>query len=245
MPKWLEMLYKAGGLASLAYYLILGLGTRFGLSASWLWLVFGVLLLGSGLSGSVRLPDAVRWLWRLGLILGAVGLCALLGMVISGMHAVPPKGLDAVIVLGARVNPDGPSPALTHRIDAAAGYLKENPEAICIASGGKGTDEKVTEASCIQQELIKRGIAEDRILLDETSLNTAQNIANSKKLLPEGAATVIVTNNYHVFRALRLAKRAGYTNVHALAAEYGKSTLPHYMVREAFAILAERLRGNL
>jgi uncharacterized SAM-binding protein YcdF (DUF218 family) len=65
------------------------------------------------------------------------------------------------------------------------------------------------------------------------------------ELIPEGAQVGIVTNNYHVYRALLLAEQAGMENVHGLAADYTGYTLLHYMVREGACLIADKLMGNL
>ncbi len=68
----------------------------------------------------------------------------------------------------------------------------------------------------------------------------------SRKLIDRPDAAVgVVTNNYHVWRSLRLAERAGLTNVHGIAAEYTGPTLIHFMVREAISITAAFLKGYL
>jgi uncharacterized SAM-binding protein YcdF (DUF218 family) len=111
-----------------------------------------------------------------------------------------------VIVLGARVKGTVPSLALQARIDAAAEYLIENGEAIVIASGGKGAGEDISEAECIKRGLIQQGIAESRIILEDQSTDTYENIAYSKKLLPEESAFgLVATNDFHIFRAKMIA----------------------------------------
>ncbi len=243
----LEKVYFAAGGACLFYYLMLGAFARFGLNMSWLWLVAAAVLALSGLACRAALPGWVRAAWRALLAAGALLLAALLGLVISGMHAAPPADLDAVIVLGARVEADGePSRALRQRVETAAAYLQANPDAIAVASGGQGADEPVSEAACIREALIAAGIAPERIRLEDRSATTAENLAFSRALLDaQGDSVGIVTNNYHVWRAVALARRAGYADVHGIAAPYAGVTLPHFMVREAACLVAEWLRGNL
>ena len=111
-------------------------------------------------------------------------LIALLGLVISGMRQTPPANLDYLIVLGARVNPDGnPSPALQNRLNAAIDYLAANPETIAIASGGQGADEPVSEATCIRDALVAAGVDPDRILVEDQSTSTAENLTFSLALM--------------------------------------------------------------
>ena len=82
-----------------------------------------------------------------------------------------------IVVLGAGVHGTVPSLSLRNRLDAAGNYLKENPDVICIVSGGQGPGEEMTEAACMQAYLVERGVAPERILLEEKSASTWENFA--------------------------------------------------------------------
>lgn len=117
-----------------------------------------------------------------------------------------PENADYLIILGARVKGTVPSLALQYRIDHAAMYLKENPNTIAIASGGKGPGEDISEAESIKRELILQGIEESRIILEDKSTDTYENIRFSKKIIPEKAESgLIVTNDFHIYRAKMIA----------------------------------------
>lgn len=242
----LGILYLAGGIACIAFYFIIGLYSRFGLSISWIWPLAGVALIAAALLTRVRLPQWLRYGWRALLIAGFALLMALEGLVVSGMRATAPPGMDYLIVLGASVYQDGPSPGLTRRINAVMNCLNAHPNAVIIASGGQGRDEPISEAQCIRDELVKRGVDPARIVLEDKSTDTRENIAFSKALMSGVDAKVgIVTNNYHVWRALRLARRAGLVNAYGIASEYTGPTLIHFMVREAVSITVSFLKGYL
>lgn len=245
-PTRLRTAYFVAGIACAAYFVILGLSSRFGLSASGLWLAASAALLAAGALCGRTLPKWLRYTWRGLWILGLTALLGLGCLVASGMFSQAPAGMDALVVLGARVDPDGPSPALRHRVEAVAAILPNHPDAVIIASGGQGADEPMSEARCIRDELVKRGVPVERILMEEKSTATAENLAFSRELLPKDDARVgIVTNNYHVWRALRLARRVGYEHAYGVAGEYTGWTLLHFMLREALCIPVEWLRGNL
>jgi uncharacterized SAM-binding protein YcdF (DUF218 family) len=194
-------------------------------------------------------PRIPRWLhiaWRACLCLGLAAVMALECLVISGLHATAPAGMDYLIVLGARVDPDGPSPALNRRLNAGMACLDDHPDALIIASGGQGRDEPMSEAQCIRDELVKRGVDPARIRMEDQSRDTLENLANCRAMIADdGAAVGIVTNNFHIWRSLRMARRAGLTNAHGIAAEYTGPTLLHFMVRETISIVVHFLRGNL
>ena len=246
MKRFLKYVYWLAGAACIGYYFVLGFSARFGLSQSWIWPLGGAVLILAGGACLIRLPGWLRAVWRTLLCVGLALMAVLVGMVVSDMNRTPPEGLDYLIVLGARVEQDGPSRALQHRIDAAAEYMMGNKDTIAIASGGKGADEPVSEAACIRDGLIAAGIAPERILLEDQSSTTAENMRFSEMLIPdEDAAVGIVTNNFHVHRALGLARKAGIRNPHGIAAEYTGFTLFHYMVREALGLVADAALSSL
>ena len=243
----MKITYIVLGIASIAYYFDLWRASRLGLSMSMMWPVIGVILIACGLLCDSRLLP--RWAhvgWRCCLCLGLAAVLALESLVISGLHATAPAGMDYLIVLGARVDPDGPSPALNRRLNAVMACIDDHPDAVIIASGGQGSDEPMSEAQCIRDELVKRGVDEGRIVMEDKSTATIENIRYSMALMNSPDAEVgIITNNYHVYRATRLARKAGLTHAHGIAAMYTGHTKFHYMIREAICIVADFLRGNL
>lgn len=129
-----------------------------------------------------------------------------------------------MVVLGCQVMPDGePSILLRDRLDRALDYLEDHPDLTVVVSGGQGDNEPVTEARCMADYLMERGVEEDQLLLEERSHNTDQNLRYSRELLEaEGCdlsqGVVVVSNGFHLTRARMLAERAGYDSVSTLAA---------------------------
>lgn len=117
-----------------------------------------------------RLP---RWLCRaVAAVVGAGAAVVLAVMVLMGIQAGhrPTEGDCTVIVLGCQVSRDGsPTVMLDDRIEAAYRYLSEHPESRCVASGGQNDNEPISEASCIRNTLVARGIHPDRIYLEDRS----------------------------------------------------------------------------
>ncbi|PEJ57903.1 MULTISPECIES: YdcF family protein [unclassified Bacillus (in: firmicutes)] len=151
-------------------------------------------------------------------------------------HKVP-KDAEYVIVLGAGLKKDKPTRALRYRIETAAKYAKENTSAKIIVSGGKGKDELISEAECMKGELIKLGIGEDRIIKEDLSTNTYENMKYSKKLINNANAKgIVVSNDYHLFRSLKLAKKQGL-NVIGLPAKTPRVIIPTAYFRECLSIL--------
>lgn len=176
-------------------------------------------------------------------ILAIVILCSL----ISSTYTDEGKpGLDYIIVLGAQIRPDGPSVVLRYRLDAAVEYLEENPDTKCIVSGGQGVNEPVTEAKGMAEYLMQHGIEADRILLEDQSRNTLQNMRFSMALMEDPEASVgIVTNDFHLYRAVQIAKKQGLQNVCGIAAHSNRLYLPNNVFRECMGILKDWIFGNL
>lgn len=244
----MKYIYFGAGAACIAYYFVIGYASRFGLDMSWMWPLGGAVLLLAGLACLTdRIPRWVRYVWR-GVVCAGLALVLVLEcFVVSGMFSQGPDGLDYLIVLGARVEEDGsPSPALRRRLNRTLEYLEDNPDTIVIASGGQGDDEVMSEAACIRKELIAAGVDESRVFAEDRSVKTSENLVFSKELMSSPDASVgLVTNNFHIFRAVKLAEKAGLTNVHGVAAKYTGYTLFHYMIREAACTVADYCLGNL
>ena len=247
MNRILKITYLVCGVAAIAYYFVLWRASRLGLSMSAMWPAIGAVLIACGLlCGSSAVPRWLRVAWRVALCLGIAFILALECLVISEMRATAPAGMDYLIVLGARVDPDGPSPALNRRLNCVMSILDQHPNATIIATGGQGSDEPMTEAQCIRDELVARGVEPERIVMEDQSASTAENLSNALRLMDSPAASAgIITNNYHVWRATHIARKAGFQNAHGIAAIYTGYTKFHYMIREALGITVDFLRGNL
>ena len=143
---------------------------------------------------------------------------------------------DYIIVLGSKVNGTKPSYSLQYRIDKAAEYLKSHEKAIAIVSGGKGKGEDISEALAMKNELMKLKIAEDRIIMEDKSTSTDENIKFSKPLIPDNMKKgMIVTNDFHMFRAKKIAAKQGL-QLEGLPAETPKRIVIPSNIREYIAI---------
>ena len=177
---------------------------------------------------------------------GIAVVVILCGMILGGFSAKGNQNLDYIIALGAQVREDGPSVVLKYRLDAAVDYLNGNPDTICIVSGGQGTNEPFSEAEGMAEYLLDKGIDEHRIVLEDKSTSTVENIQNSKALMKESYNGVgIVTNNFHVFRAVQIAKVQGLEDVCGIAADSNLLYLPNNVLRECCGILKDWLMNNI
>lgn len=130
--------------------------------------------------------------------------------ILSGTKETATEDADYLIVLGARLHGETMSLSLYHRMETALQYLRENPKTKVIVSGGQGPGESITEAEAMARFLIEQGIEEARIILEDRSTSTFENLTFSKALLEnESSHLVIISNDFHLFRAGLIAKRLG------------------------------------
>ena len=183
-----------------------------------------------------KLPGFVHILFWIAVLIVLVLFFVLEGQILSGFHEKGEKDLDYIIVLGAQVRTEGPSPVLAYRLEQAYEYLTENPGTTCIVSGGQGYNEPCTEAEAMAAYLMERGIPEERIIQEKKATTTKENIRFSMSFMEQDASVGIVTNNFHVYRALRIAEDEGLRNVCGIAADNKRFYLPNNMYREFFAL---------
>ena len=182
----------------------------------------------------------------LGILIAAVTWA----FVFEGSLGDPDADCDYIIVLGCGVNGTVPSLLLRERIDAAYGYLSTHPDTVCVVSGGQGPGEDITEAACMFRELTAMGIDPARILLEDRSTSTAENLAFSRAVMEAhaGAAPTevgIVSGEYHLFRAGLMAEDLGFTPL-GIPATTGWFTLRvNYFLREVAGVWYYLIFGRL
>ena len=242
------------GIVFILYYIACVLYAGLGASFVWIWLVGGLALvvLGGTLlvcrkHGIVlQIPFSARCLFQTVIACMAVIFLIGEGLIFSGMLQKGRPDLDYIIVLGCQVKGERPSKALAERMEMAKDYLEKNPDTKAILSGGMGTGEMITEAECMYRYLVDAGVDSRRLLIEDTSTTTLENLQNSQNFLDkETCSAGIVTNNFHVYRSVRIARKSGYVNVCGIAAPSRSVLQLHYLVREFFALTKELIRKNI
>lgn len=233
-------------LACVAYGLAV-LGTRSGTGFWLVWMALAALLVVLGLSfwfhWWAMMPKIARNAIIALLAVGLVCFGAVEARIIAAMNATAEPGLDYVIVLGAQVRESGPSRVLRYRLDKAIEYLEANPDSTCIVSGGQGSNEPFPEAQGMADYLEEQGIDGERIIQESKSTTTEENIRFSRALIAndksggnvQNASIGVVTNNFHMFRALQIAHANGLPQAQGIPAGSPSDMLINNMVREFFA----------
>ncbi len=148
------------------------------------------------------------------LVIGLLVVGITEAIIIKASFGSPKEQVDYVVVLGAKVNPDGPSVSLWDRICGAYTYLEEHPDVIAIVSGGQGSDEPITEAECMYRELVELGIDPNRIWIEDEATSTWENMHFALDLIEERTGERptklgVLSSEYHLFRASLFAKACG------------------------------------
>lgn len=208
-------------------------GTNFYL----MWILIGLFFVG--LSILIYFDIFVKYKLLKKIFITLISICLIIfvvieSLIISKMNIKSKNNLDYIIVLGAQVKASGPSVVLEYRLDETIKYLNENENTLVVVSGGKGINEPDTEANIMKNYLIGNGINEERIIVEDKSHSTKENIINSKKLIMENKSVGIVTNDFHLFRALQIANKNGI-DAYGIPSKSTVIYLPNNLLREFFA----------
>ena len=151
--------------------------------------------------------------------------------------------MPCIIILGAQVRGTQITNSLKRRLDAALVYLEQYPETKAVVSGGQGKGEDITEAEAMAVYLEQQGIDRNRISQEDSSTSTWENMKNIGRMIGDlEQPAAVVTNNFHLYRALLIGKKAGFTNLKGIAAGSNPVLLLNYLVREFFAVLWIKIR---
>ncbi len=165
-----------------------------------------------------KLFAIMKGIWCFGLCFYVASFLFLCGFIaFSSVNETPAKELPdktVFVTLGAKVSADkSPGIVLRRRLDRTAELMQKCPEALCIVSGGQGSNEPVSEAQCMRDYLISKGIDADRIILEDKATDTIENLRYSTALIKEKGLTdyqmAVITSKFHTPRAQFLCSRMG------------------------------------
>lgn len=224
-------------------YGIMNIGNETGLMISLLFILIGVF--------RKLLIRLIKYLWkkiacRVVIVIVSAGICIMVLLVIIetcfmvGAALDKPRDTSAtVVVLGCKVVGTQPSMMLEERLQAAYKYLTDNPDAMCILSGGQGNDEEISEAQCMYNYLVDKGISNDRLIMENKSTSTRENLQFSDEIIKIRGLNeeiVIITNEFHLYRAGKVADSLGLSHK-SVPANTNVWLFPTYYVRELYGIL--------
>ncbi|MHB8127052.1 MAG: YdcF family protein [Desulfitobacteriaceae bacterium] len=175
------------------------------------------------------------------LVMFLISFVAIESLIIASINADSKPNVNYIIILGAGLKGDQMTITLQNRVHKGLDFLKNNPDLKVIVTGGKGFGEMITEAEAMRRYLVKYGISEKRIMVEDRATSTAENFKFSKELIrdedhQENPVILIVTSEFHMFRSKMLASRNGFVP-YGLPSETWLGVLPNCFIREYFAVI--------
>lgn len=241
--KWVIALGAVGLVADLLTYRLSQTGGTKFLSAFLIGFSALVMLYGAlWLAESTRMPGGRIWTTTRRVMEAGFGLWLLTFVILecviaSGSKSDAPPNAQYLVVLGAGLNGETPSLVYQSRLDTALGYLRENPDTMVVVTGGQGPNETITEAVAGARFLEAGGISRERILLEDTSTSTSENVRFALEHVPEGSVTVMTTNEFHIYRSRRIARLRGLDAYGLAAPTPGRFLKSVYYFREYFSVV--------
>jgi len=242
------------GILCLIYYSIIVFVSGFKTTFSLIWLLSGGLFiflpklnqLRVQWFGTTAVSKAIKWGFLSCTVIAACIAVIAGSLIISGMVQKGQPGYSHIIVLGAQVKGERPGLSLLKRLDEAYLYLEENPETKAVLSGGQGPGEDISEAECMRRYLTEKGIDASRLIMEEHSTSTYENIKFSAEKIRDIEANIgVISNDFHIFRAVRIARKQGLVNACGIAAATEPVMQIHFFLREIAAIAKDKLVGNI
>ena len=259
----------SGLFAALAFlFLIYGIAVVFILGTghwfNFIWLIGAVVLiiLSFLFSNHSKLPGLIKFILGLAILACVVNFGMFAYKAASKAAAEPSQEAKWIVVLGAKVNGTAPSVEFQARLEktvafvsaqdlsrAASSKIDSIPVSTIITTGGQGADEGAAEGDVAARVLTSLGIEQDRIIIDNKSSTTQENLRFAKELIMANGGTVydpvlVVSSGFHLYRAERLAWAEGYENVSGLGSTGLAVLVPHYYVREYAAYIKEASLGH-
>ncbi|MBR6401047.1 MAG: YdcF family protein [Firmicutes bacterium] len=203
-----------------------------------------MLVLAGAVIGSFRfLPDnKYTRIYALAVAAGAAVYAGIACFIALDRPQTADGSEDAVIVLGCAVIGDRPSNTMYARTLAAAAFAAKNPDAVFVLSGGKGPQEDISEAEAMEKLLLDCGIPPQKIIIEDRATSTTQNFTYSKELLDrhfggENYSAAFVTNDFHCYRAGRLAQLCGFDDIRCIPAKTPRNAVLLCYMREVLAVI--------
>ena len=185
-----------------AILLLFALDVRFGIFTRWK---------AAALKG-------IGWFLRAAAALLSAVILFFCGKVVAGGLVRTAGPANYAVVLGLALENGEATPDLRSRLDTAREYLAQYPGAQLILTGGNADESGRSEADVMREILIGQGVPEDRLIIEDQAKSTRENFSNIAGRIPEGEAAVMISSDYHMDRAVRIAEKAGFTGLMRLPA---------------------------
>ena len=248
MKKFIDVIL---GTVLILYCIIMNSITSTTIAFSKVLIFVGIILIvfhfARGKIKEIKHFDKIFKVFKVGIVIGIV----LFLIVESFIIAYPKKSennADYIIVLGAGLtNGKQVSLTLKDRLEAAITCINEyGNDGYIVVSGGRGEDEDISEAEAMKNYLAEKGIPKDKILMEDKSTSTLENLKFSRNIIEEhGNKDIsefkikIVTTDFHALRSSILAKKNGYSEVEVYSSDTISYLIPVFYIRESLAVVKD------
>lgn len=194
-----------------------------------------------------RVPGKILIIFTAVFLLSGFTYAGILSFKMYRAQENAPKDTELIVVLGCQVRGERPSRMLRRRLNTAYEAMQKHPNAVCVVSGGQGSGEKISEAEAMRRYLVDKGADESRIIMEDKSTSTFENIKFTFKItdkLGYGRDITIVTDGFHQYRASLIAKQQGAKKITAYSAHTEPRYLLTFWVREWLGLTHFWVFGN-
>lgn len=211
-------------------------------------LIFAVLIKSFLQKFMLRLGNTRPWFLKVRkcvislLLIGLISFLVVEGEIICNSRPDPVVEVNYLIILGAGLNGEQLSWTLWERMQKGLEFLEGHPKVKVVLSGGQGPGEEISEAEGMRRFLVDHGISDERILKEDQSTSTMENLRFSKELLirqsnfENSERVAVITNDFHIFRTKILARRNGISPV-GIPSPTPWYLVPNVYLREYFAVV--------
>jgi len=195
-----------------------------------IWLAIFMLELGAVILGKRK--------WKIFLpllaIMCVIQTCLSVGIMALGFDSGT-ENADTVLVLGYQLDDNEMTSTLKYRLDKTYQYAINNPNSHFVLCGGITRENTVSEAEVMKKYLLSKGIEETRMTCEDQSTDTIENIQNSLKYIDKQSNIIVLSSNYHVYRAKLICEKAGL-EVKTLGSKAPIYLIPHQCLLEKISI---------
>lgn len=243
-----------GAAGILDFVFVMGYGVSINLGILFPF-AFGLLLIIYGIfrikfkGNHIFKSKMLRIIFKTAACLFLISFIIIESFIYSGTKNNNYKKVDYLVVLGGGLKGKEVTATLKYRLDKAMEILNKDKDIKVVVTGGKGYGEEVTEASAMENYLIKNGINRDRIIMEDKATSTYENFKFTRKILQQNTSKgnfsiLIITSDFHMARAKLIAKKLGFSPYGVTSPSF-RYLLPNSIIREYFAVVKSLIYGEI
>lgn len=242
MKKYIDLFF---GLIIIIYCIVINMISTSKIAFSTPLIGFGfILIIFHFIKGKIKVENKLLKLTKIVIAIG-ISVILILEICIIAYPKHSKDNSDYLIVLGAGLNGSTVSQTLKDRLNVAIKCIDDyGNDSYIVVSGGQGKNEDISEAEAMKEYLLSNGVEENKIIIENKSSNTFENLKFSKEKIEEHSgknikdiSVKIVTTDFHSFRSKILSIKNGYGEVKLSSSNTIGYLIPIYYLRESFALV--------